>query len=58
MAKARKPMPLNISEFERLDGHLRGAYNEMQALAKKNPNEAVNQFKLGLINGLDRKSVV
>src|SRR5438034_7391584 len=55
MAKARKSTNLDISEFERLDGLLSGAYNEMQALAKKNPNDAVNQFKLGLINGLLRR---
>jgi hypothetical protein len=27
-------------------------YAEMQALAKKNPNDGVNQFKLGLVNNL------
>jgi hypothetical protein len=31
---------------------LSGAYAEMQVLAKKSPNDAVNQFKLGLLNGL------
>jgi hypothetical protein len=50
--QSQKPIALDITEFERLDGLLRGAYKEMQALAKKNPNDAVNQFKLTLINGL------
>lgn len=46
---------ISISEFERLAGLLTGIYAEMQALAKKNPNDGVNQFKLGLVNGLLRR---
>src|SRR5687767_2551216 len=41
-----------INEFERLAALLAGAYAEMQGLAKKNPNDGVNPFKLRLVNSL------
>ena len=45
-----------IALFESLDSQLKGLYDEMQTLAKKNPNDAVNKFKLGLINNLIRRT--
>jgi hypothetical protein len=39
----------DVDEFEGLQAQLKGLYDEIQALAKKNPNDALNKFKLGLI---------
>lgn len=39
----------DIDKFEELQAQLKGLYDEMQALAKKSPNDALNKFKLGLI---------
>ena len=43
----------NIEDVERLEklvGQLQGLFAEIGALAKKSPNDAVNSFKLKLIN--------
>jgi hypothetical protein len=40
----------DIEVLEKLIGQLQGLHSEMAALAKKSPNDAVNGFKLGLIN--------
>jgi hypothetical protein len=45
-----------IALFESLNSQLKGLYDEMQTLAKKNPNDAVNKFKLGLINSLIKRT--
>ena len=45
-----------IDEFERLQGQLQAFYEEMNTLAKKNPNDAVNKFKLGLVNSVLTKA--
>jgi hypothetical protein len=39
----------DVDKFEELQAQLKGLYDEMQTLARKNPNDAVNKFKLGLI---------
>lgn len=39
----------DIDRFEGLQAQLKGLYDEIQALAKKSPNDALNKFKLGLI---------
>jgi len=39
-----------IDEFERLQGQLQSFYDEMNMLAKKSPNDALNKFKLTLVN--------
>jgi hypothetical protein len=39
-----------IDEFETLDGQLQAFYTEMNTLVKKNPNDALNSFKLKLVN--------
>jgi hypothetical protein len=39
-----------IDEFERLQGQLQSFYDEMNMLAKKSPNDALNKFKLRLVN--------
>ncbi|ABA81357.1 hypothetical protein GQF56_15590 [Rhodobacter sphaeroides] len=40
----------DVERLEKLVGQLQGLYSEVGALAKKNPNDAVNSFKLKLIN--------
>jgi hypothetical protein len=40
----------SIDLFEKLDGQLESIYQEMSALARKSPNDAVNAFKIGLVN--------
>lgn len=41
-----------ISEFEALQGQLESFHEELGGLAKKNPNDALNKFKLALVNSL------
>lgn len=40
----------DVDRFEKLSGQLTGLYEEMSLLSKKNPNDAVNKFKLKFIN--------
>ncbi len=40
--------------FEGLMAQLSGLYEEIQSLVKKDPNDAVNEFKLGVINSVIR----
>jgi hypothetical protein len=40
----------DVDKFEKLAGQLMGLYEEMSLLSKKNPNDAVNKFKLKFIN--------
>jgi hypothetical protein len=40
----------NVDRFEKLAGQLTGIYDELSLLSKKNPNDAVNKFKLKFIN--------
>ena len=39
-----------IEMLEKLIGQLKGLHTEIGALAKKSPNDAVNSFKLKLVN--------
>ena len=39
-----------VESLEKLIGQLQGLHSEITLLAKKSPNDAVNTFKLGLIN--------
>lgn len=41
-----------ISEFEALQGQLESFHQELTGLAKKNPNDSLNKFKLALVNSL------
>ena len=41
-----------IEVFEKLNGQLDGLYDEMSALSKKSPSDAVNEFKLKFVNQL------
>jgi hypothetical protein len=41
-----------VDKFEKLSGQLISIYEEMSLLSKKNPNDAVNKFKLNFINKL------
>lgn len=41
-----------VKRFEKIQGQFEGLYNEICLLAKKNPNDAVNKFKLSFINKL------
>ncbi len=40
----------DVERLEKLIGQLQGLYSEIGALAKKSPSDAVNSFKLKLIN--------
>lgn len=40
----------DIEQLEKLVGQLQGLYSEIGTLAKKSPNDAVNPFKLKLVN--------
>ncbi len=40
----------DVENLEKLVGQLQGLHSEITVLAKKAPNDAVNTFKLGLIN--------
>lgn len=42
----------DIEKFEKIHAQIEGLHNELVALAKKSPNDAVNKFKLGIINKL------
>jgi hypothetical protein len=40
----------NVNTFEKLYGQLLSIYEEISLLSKKNPNDAVNKFKLKFVN--------
>ncbi|MFI0458177.1 MAG: hypothetical protein ACH254_11280, partial [Candidatus Thiodiazotropha endolucinida] len=46
----------NVDIFEKLSGQLLSIYEEISLLSKKNPNDAVNKFKLKFINKLISQS--
>jgi hypothetical protein len=46
----------DVDVFKKLSGQLTGAYEEISVLSKKNPNDAVNKFKLKLLNKLFKDS--
>jgi hypothetical protein len=39
-----------VIQFEKIQTQIMGLYNEIGILSKKNPNDAVNKFKLKFIN--------
>lgn len=48
-----------IDDFETLQGQLQALYTEMNTLVKKNPNDALNKFKLNLVNSaIGRANVI
>jgi len=42
----------DVVRFESLEAQLKGVYQEMQSLTRKSPSDAVNKFKLELINNI------
>jgi len=50
--KGNKMNRNDVDIFEKLSGQLIGTYDEISLLSKKNPNDAVNKFKLKFINKL------
>ncbi|MFL5352284.1 hypothetical protein [Archangium sp.] len=40
----------DVDKFEKLKAQLDGLYQEMSLLARKSPNDAVNEFKIKLVN--------
>lgn len=46
----------NVDTFEKLSGQLLSIYEEVSLLSKKNPNDAVNKFKLKFVNHLISQS--
>lgn len=47
---------VHVDMFESLNGQLMAFHSEITTLVKKSPNDAVNKFKLGLVNSVLRKS--
>ena len=47
---------IEIDTFETLQGQLDSFHQEMTALSKKNPNDLINKFKLGLVNAVLKKA--
>jgi hypothetical protein len=45
-----------IDEFEILQGQLRSFSEDLNTLAKKSPNDLLNEFKLGLVNSVLQKA--
>jgi hypothetical protein len=45
----------DIDLFEKLNAQLDGLHQEISTLTRKSPNDAVNAFKLGLINTILEK---
>jgi hypothetical protein len=41
-----------VADFESIQGQLDGLYGEMQKLAAKRPNDALNKFKLKIVSAL------
>lgn len=50
MTKSPSLSRATINSFEKLVGQLEGLHQELSAMAKKSPNDAVNAFKLRFIN--------
>jgi hypothetical protein len=46
----------DVDKFEKLSGQLISVYEEISLLSKKNPNDAINKFKLKFINKLIQES--
>jgi len=46
----------DVSEFEALVAQMTSVYDEMEKLASKKPNDAINKFKLGIVNQLLRRT--
>lgn len=42
----------DVDEFELVEGQLSRFHTELLGMAKGKPNDVLNQFKLGLLNGL------
>ena len=42
----------DVERLEKTTGQLAATHREMSLLSKKSPNDGVNSFKLGLINGV------
>lgn len=42
----------DVDMYEKLHGQLMTMKNQFEALSKKNPNDVVNEFKIGLVNKL------
>jgi hypothetical protein len=45
-----------IDEFETLHGQLQSFSEDLNTLAKKSPNDALNKFKLALVNSVLQKA--
>jgi hypothetical protein len=39
-----------VNQFEKVQAQMEGLHNEIGLLSKKSPNDAINKFKLKLIN--------
>lgn len=43
-------MSIDVSLFEKVQAQFQGLFDEIGALSKKKPDDAINKFKLGFIN--------
>ena len=46
----------DVDRFEKLNAQLEGLYQEISVLAKKTPNDALNAFKIQLVNRILKNS--
>ncbi|WP_025872704.1 hypothetical protein [Methylobacillus glycogenes] len=46
----------DVNNFEKISGQLLSIYEEISLLSKKNPNDAINKFKLKFINTIIAES--
>jgi hypothetical protein len=47
---------VEVDQFESLQSQLESFHQELSVLVKKSPNDALNKFKIGLINSLLERS--
>lgn len=43
-------MSINVNAFEKVQAQLQGLFDEVGTLSKKKPDDAINKFKLKIIN--------
>jgi hypothetical protein len=60
IGKSKKKAVMNKSEvdkFEKVQGQLQALHEELSALSKKSPHDAVNKFKLTFINQIISEAI-
>jgi hypothetical protein len=49
-SRTKKLTPADVHRFEKSEAQIQGLYDEIDQLTRKRPNDAVNKFKLRLVN--------